>query len=73
MINMKKERRDAEQDESLKEKERNMKIEMQMKIMQEVEENMRKMNKEFKNEGAQRKKKEEQINNIMEKQDNALK
>ena len=42
-----------------------MKIEMQMKIMEEVEENMVKMKKDFKNEGEQRKKKEQQINSIV--------
>lgn len=74
LINTKKERGFAEganQDE-LRDKERNMKIEMQMKIMEEVEQNMMQMKKDFNKEGENRKKKEEEITNIMQKQDVAL-
>lgn len=74
IINMKKDRTvsDVANHDELRDKERNMKIEMQMKIMEEVELNMRKMKKDMNNEGEQRKKKEEEINNMVQKQDNAL-
>ena len=49
-----------------------MKIEMQMKIMEEVQSNMKKMKKDLSKEGEQRKKKEEEINSIVQKQDNVL-
>lgn len=49
-----------------------MKIDMQMKIMEQVEENMKLMNKQFNDEGNQIKKKEEEINNIVKKQDSNL-
>ena len=49
-----------------------MKIEMQMKIMEEVEVNMKKMKNDFLKEGETRKRKEDEINSIMQKQDNAL-
>ena len=54
-INLKKERGDATQE--LKEKERKMKIDMQMKIMEEVQNNMILIKNEFKKEGQKRKKK----------------
>ena len=58
MINLKKDRPQVEgvDQNELREKERNMKIEMQMKIMEEVETNMRKMKKEMNNQGALQKK-----------------
>ena len=70
IINLKK--NEGEKNEEMKEKQRNMKIEMQMKIMEEVEENMKKMKKDFKNEGQQRKKQNQEINIIVQKQDNTL-
>ena len=45
---------------------------MQMKIMEEVESNMKQMRNEFNKEGEQRKKKNEEISSIVQKQDNSL-
>ena len=49
-----------------------MKIDMQMKIMEEVESNLKKIKKDYKKEGEQRKKKQEEINSIVQQQDNVL-
>jgi hypothetical protein len=52
IINLNKEQGDrGERRDDLREKERNMKIEMQMKIMEEVENNMKQMKREFNKEG----------------------
>ena len=49
-----------------------MKIEMQMKIMEEVENNMKKLHKDFSQKAEIQKKKDEKINNVVQKQDAAL-
>ena len=49
-----------------------MKIEMQMKIMEEVENNMRQLHKDFSKEGEKQKKKDEKISNMVQKQDASL-
>lgn len=55
----------------MREKERNMKIEMQVQIMEEVEQNMVKMKQELMNQEKNNSKAKE-INKIVEKQDMAL-
>ena len=70
MINMKK--KEGDQSDALRDKERNMKIEMQVKIMEEVEQNMIQMKKEMNRDGEKQKKKEQEINSIVQKQDNDL-
>lgn len=59
-------------DEHLKEKERNLKIELQMKIMEEVESNMNKFRKDFSNGKQKHTDKENQINKLVNQQDQSL-
>jgi len=64
VINMKKERNyeKGERGEYMREKERNIKIEMQVRIMEEVEQNMLKMKRELNHDGNS---KNERINRIV--------
>ena len=59
-------------DEHLKEKERNLKIELQMKIMEEVESNMNKFRKDLSNGKQKHAEKENQINKLVNQQDQNL-
>lgn len=74
LINLKKDRQyeKTAMGEELKDKERNMKIEMQMKIMEEVEQNMQKITQDFKKADQLRQKNEEEIKGIVSKQDETL-